>query len=89
MPMFRPLRLTVLGLFVALLFALGVSAVATPVARAQSVMTPSDWFVANGDDVQVHFYFFWSESCPHCREAHPSSTRCRTSIRGSSSTATR
>ncbi|MCB0075513.1 MAG: hypothetical protein KDE20_28865, partial [Caldilineaceae bacterium] len=71
MPMFRPLRLTVLGLFVALLFALGVSAVATPGARAQSVMTPSDWFVANGDDVQVHFYFFWSESCPHCREAHP------------------
>ena len=71
MPMFRPLRLTVLGLFVALLLLVGLTGVMTSTAQAQSVMTPSDWFVADGGDVQVHFYFFWSESCPHCREAHP------------------
>jgi len=30
-------------------------------------------WVETGSDsaVRVHLYFFWSESCPHCQEAHP------------------
>lgn len=36
-------------------------------AFAQDAWTETD---AEGH-VQVHLYFFWSETCPHCLEAHP------------------
>ncbi len=30
------------------------------------------WVDQDGDGNQrVHLYFFWSETCPHCQEAHP------------------
>lgn len=30
------------------------------------------WIETDADgDVRVHLYFFWSETCPHCLEAHP------------------
>lgn len=31
-----------------------------------------DWVTGKGTaDARVHLYFFWSRSCPHCREARP------------------
>ncbi|MCB0062201.1 MAG: hypothetical protein KDE19_08805 [Caldilineaceae bacterium] len=33
--------------------------------------TPTWYEVNAAGEVQLHFYFFWSESCPHCRAAHP------------------
>jgi cytochrome c biogenesis protein CcdA len=40
---------------------------ALPAARAE------DPWIARGADgaPQVHLYFFWSQSCPHCTAAHP------------------
>ena len=41
-------------------------------AAAQSVMDPSRWFELEDDGgVSLNFYFFWSNSCPHCQAAHP------------------
>lgn len=50
-----------------------LAALAGPAAaKAQMVADPSVWFEPDGQgDVKVHLYFFWSETCPHCREAHP------------------
>jgi len=42
-------------------------------ATAAAEPLPDDWWVtytANGE-LQVHFYFFWSRTCPHCNSAHP------------------
>jgi thiol-disulfide isomerase/thioredoxin len=75
MPSMPTTRLLLLRLLIGFALVTGLAATATAattaVAGAQSVMTPSDWFDAGDGDVNVHFYFFWSESCPHCREAHP------------------
>jgi hypothetical protein len=30
-----------------------------------------DWITGSGADARVQLYFFWSKSCPHCREAMP------------------
>ena len=30
-----------------------------------------DWVTGSGADAEVHLYFFWSKSCPHCRKALP------------------
>ena len=49
-----------LGVLVAGLFI-------TTAAFAQDPWVETD---ANGN-VRVHLYFFWSETCPHCLEAHP------------------
>jgi len=49
----------------ALLFALAF--VAVPAAASDSEWSSVD---AQGK-VQVQLYFFWSEQCPHCREARP------------------
>lgn len=51
----RRLALLLLGLFLACL------------AHAEMRWTDTD---AQGE-TQVHLYFFWSQSCPHCLEAHP------------------
>jgi len=30
------------------------------------------WYSSdNNNNPQIHFYFFWSKTCPHCRRAHP------------------
>jgi hypothetical protein len=51
----RRLTLLLLGLFVAFL------------AQAETLWTDTG---AQGE-TRVHLYFFWSQSCPHCLEAHP------------------
>lgn len=51
----RRLTLLLLGLFFAFL------------AQAETRWTETD---AQGE-TRVHLYFFWSQSCPHCLEAHP------------------
>lgn len=39
-------------------------------AHAQSE-APLWYEVDAAGEIQLHFYFFWSESCPHCLAAHP------------------
>lgn len=51
----RRLALLLLGLFFAVL------------AQAETLWTDTD---AQGE-TRVHLYFFWSQGCPHCLEAHP------------------
>lgn len=42
----------------------------TPSVQAQT--EPPTWYeIDENSGVQLHLYFFWSESCPHCRAAHP------------------
>ncbi len=50
-------------LFLALLYTM-------PRAHAQATL-PLWYEVDAAGEVQIHFYFFWSESCPHCLAAHP------------------
>lgn len=38
---------------------------------AQDPANESTWWEARGGDAMVHLYFYWSKTCPHCREAHP------------------
>lgn len=52
---------TVLLLLAAALMASGAGLAATP-----------GWIERGSDgEARVHLYFFWSETCPHCLEAHP------------------
>lgn len=54
--------------FAAMLCALVMGLLLSSAAFAQ---TPS-WVEQNEDgSTRVHLYFFWSETCPHCLEAHP------------------
>jgi hypothetical protein len=46
-------------------------ALVAPPAAAVAPAGDIDWVSGNGADAQVHLYFFWSRSCPHCREARP------------------
>lgn len=39
---------------------------------ASAAFAQGPWVETDADgDVRVHLYFFWSETCPHCLEAHP------------------
>lgn len=38
-------------------------------AQAGPVYTP--WYELKNGQAQVHLYFFWSKTCPHCEHAHP------------------
>ncbi len=39
---------------------------------ASPAFAQGPWVETDADgDVRVHLYFFWSETCPHCLEAHP------------------
>lgn len=39
---------------------------------ASAAFAQGPWVETDADgDIQVHLYFFWSETCPHCLEAHP------------------
>lgn len=41
-------------------------------AQAQSSTDGFVWFERGPDgEPQVHLYYFWSLTCPHCKEAHP------------------
>lgn len=31
----------------------------------------TDWYRVEADEVTVAFYFYWSPTCPHCRESKP------------------
>ena len=43
-----------------------------PVSADQQSLPDSTWFQLNEqDNVVIHFYFFWSEKCPHCLDALP------------------
>jgi hypothetical protein len=53
-----------LGLLIALLIGL-----ATPVPGGADEGIA--WVSGEGEQAEVHLYFFWSRSCPHCREALP------------------
>ena len=49
---------------------LGVLAAWLLIAGAAFAQDP--WVETDADgNVRVHLYFFWSETCPHCLEAHP------------------
>ena len=56
-------------IFVALLAAL--PAVMPLPARAQTGPQYTPWYEIKGGEAQVHLYFFWSKTCPHCQHAHP------------------
>jgi hypothetical protein len=37
-----------------------------------ALATAPRWIEQGSDgEARVHLYFFWSETCPHCLEAHP------------------
>ncbi len=39
---------------------------------AGAALGQTQWVERGGDGApRVHLYFFWSETCPHCQEAHP------------------
>lgn len=45
---------------------------APAVAHAQIAPDGPLWYEQDAaGKVQIHFYFFWSKSCPHCQAAHP------------------
>lgn len=58
---------------VALLFVAALGAAIYLPANAQSPLAGEPvWYNLDEDGVaNVHLYFFWSETCPHCRVAHP------------------
>jgi hypothetical protein len=51
--------------------ALCLALAGTAVAANSSDAAPIDWVTGSGPDAEVHLYFFWSRTCPHCREALP------------------
>ncbi len=62
--------LAVLAIFTA--FGLALSPLRP--ASAQSAPSADQYTWTSVDDqgnLQVHLYFFWSLTCPHCQEAHP------------------
>ncbi len=51
-------------------FALLAFLLLTQISLAAEQETPWRETAADGT-VRVHLWFFWSETCPHCQEAHP------------------
>lgn len=50
----------------------GLSALIAWLLIAGTAFAQGPWIETGADgDVRVHLYFFWSETCPHCLEAHP------------------
>ena len=64
----RPIFLLTIA---ALAFAVALSPLPAFAQNSSSTGTEHVWYEANGDDVTVHLYFFWSKTCPHCQKAHP------------------
>ncbi|HAS51200.1 MAG TPA: hypothetical protein DCS21_05455 [Gammaproteobacteria bacterium] len=47
-------------------------ALAAWLLMASAAFAQEPWVQTDADgNVRVHLYFFWSETCPHCLEAHP------------------
>jgi len=58
----------------AALVVLGISVLPLQRISAQSAPSADEFTWTSVDEegnLQVHLYFFWSLTCPHCREAHP------------------
>jgi len=56
---------------ICVLLAVGIGFLSTAV-YAQSTAEQPLWYEQDAEgNVQIHFYFFWSKSCPHCLAAHP------------------
>lgn len=53
------------GLLVGVMLALG------GLVDASDAPEPDPWYTVEDDVAQVHLYFGWSSTCPHCRAAHP------------------
>ncbi len=63
-------RIVIVPFLVLVLLIVGLFA-ARP-ADAQTTLDPTLWFDVDLDgEASVNLYFFWSETCPHCRTAHP------------------
>lgn len=59
------------ALSISILLALLLAALAIAPARAQSTNLPPWVTLGPDDEPRIQLYFFWSSTCPHCREAHP------------------
>ena len=59
--------------FTAVITAVMLFTLLAPAAGAQErpPADGGDWYRIDGDEVTVDFYFYWSPTCPHCREAKP------------------
>ena len=62
-----PARRPVAALIAAVLILIALPAAAS----GQEPADGGDWYTIDGDEVTVDFYFYWSPTCPHCREAKP------------------
>ena len=60
------LRIQTIALILALALALFPGA-----AQAQIGPSYTPWYELKDGTAQVHLYFFWSKTCPHCQHAHP------------------
>ena len=60
------LRTVTVTALIALLLAL-----APLPAQAQTGPQYTPWYELKDGEAQVHLYFFWSKTCPHCQHAHP------------------
>lgn len=67
----RPLALLATFAVLAVLLAAAAALAPAAPALAQGEGEPLWYEPDAGHGATVHFYFFWSETCPHCREAHP------------------
>ncbi|MFN8466549.1 MAG: hypothetical protein U0X20_13410 [Caldilineaceae bacterium] len=63
------------SIFLLTIAALALAAALSPLPvtaqNSSGSSTEPVWYEANGEDVTVHLYFFWSKTCPHCQKAHP------------------
>lgn len=53
------------GLLVGLMLAFG------GLVNTAGAPEPDPWYTVEEGVAEVHLYFGWSSTCPHCREAHP------------------
>ena len=60
-------------LFVSVLAALiALASFASPLLAQDAAPDSITWYTVDDQgEVKVDLYFFWSSTCPHCREAHP------------------
>ena len=58
-----------------LLFLLSTAVYAatpSPALNPESINNTHTWHYVNADgELKIRLYFFWSKTCPHCKEAHP------------------
>lgn len=63
MTVFRGITLAFLTSLIAFTFLLSPSAIANP---QQDI-----WVTQSNNTTQIKLHFFWSQTCPHCKKAHP------------------